>query len=107
MITPYKQIFPHQCTTIAEMGYRTLINLRQDGECEKQPCNEEIASSAKKSGLTYHHLPINGECVLDRKTIETFVELFNDSPKPALVFCGTGSRAKRLYQCAKISGLIE
>lgn len=107
MITPYKQIYPHQCQALAKIGYQTLINLRLDNECETQPCNDALKKQALEHGLTYHHLPIDGECTLSNDTIQSFATLYNQSPKPVMVFCGTGGRAKRLYQCAKICGLID
>lgn len=106
-ITLYKQIYPVQCQAIAKMGYKTLINLRQHAECDNQPCNLEIAKSAELSGLNYHHLPINGECVLGKDTVTAFAKLLETSDKPVMVFCRTGGRAKRLYQSAMICGLIE
>lgn len=105
-LTLYRQIHPEQCPTLKTLGFQTLINLRQEGEQPDQPCGQRLASSAKAAGLTYHHLPIDGECVLDSETVARFAKLLTDSPKPIMVFCATGGRAKRLYQSAKISGLV-
>lgn len=106
-ITLYKQIHPCQCQAIAKLGFKTLINLRLDHECDNQPCNQELAQTAQDCGLNYYHLPIDGDCVLGRQTVQDFAQLFHQSPKPVMVFCGTGNRAKRLYQSAKIEGLIS
>lgn len=106
-ITLYRQIHPAQCPTIKALGYQTLINLRLDDECPNQPCTKTLALASQKAGLGYHHLPIDGECLLDGKNVRAFAELINQSPKPVMVFCGTGGRAKRLYQSAKIAGLLN
>lgn len=105
-ITLYKQIHPCQCQTLHNMGYKSLINLRFDNECDSQPCNQELANTATKAGLLYAHLPVDGEC-MHLETVATFAKLLKDSPKPVMVFCSTGSRAKRIYQSAKIEGLID
>lgn len=103
-ITLYKQIHPKQCALLATMGFKTLINLRFDDECPNQPKNSDIATQANHLGLTYHHLPYDDKP--NRSTIQTFAQLINTAPKPILVFCGSGLRAKRLYQSAKILDLL-
>lgn len=106
-VTLYRQIHPKQCKAIKALGYATLINLRPDHEVQKQPTSLELAADAKALGLSYHHLPIDCECGLDGETVRAFAKLVNQSAKPVMVFCATGGRAKRLYQSAKIAGLIE
>lgn len=107
MITLYKQIYPKQCKSLSQMGYKTLINLRCDGECDSQPCTQSLKKSTESLGLVWHHFPIDGETALDTATVTAFATLINNSPKPVMVFCGTGGRAKRLYQSAKILGLLD
>lgn len=105
-ITLYKQIHPCQCHALHNLGYKSLINLRFDNECDNQPCSQELAQSAKTNGLSYVHLPVDGESMhLD--TVQAFANALNTAPKPTMVFCGTGGRAKRIYQSAKIAGLID
>lgn len=104
-ITLYKQIHPCQCQALSQLGFKSLINLRFDDEIEGQPKTEELCQSAEQVGLSYHHLPVDGES-LPLDTVATFAQLLTDMPKPVMVFCGTGNRAKRLYQSAVVSGLI-
>ena len=104
-ITLYKQIHPCQCTTLAKMGYKSLINLRFDDETDAQPKSAAIGDSATAAGLEYQHLPVDGEHI-ERSLVADFARLLQEIPKPVLVFCGTGSRAKRMYQNALIEDLI-
>ncbi len=104
-ITLYKQIHPCQCSTLVHLGYKSLVNLRFDDECQGQPKACDLADSAKNSGLSYQHLPIDGDN-LHLDSVQAFAKLIHNLPKPVMVFCGTGSRAKRLYQSAVVSGLI-
>lgn len=104
-ITLYKQIYPSQCPALANLGYKSLIDLRFDDESQNQPNSDAISNSALASGLVYHHLPVSGDH-LSNDVVQHFAKLITHLPKPVMVFCHSGSRAKRLYQSALISGLI-
>ena len=104
-ITLYKQIHPCQCQTLSNLGFKSLINLRFDDEIDGQPKADDICQSATSVGLDYHHLPIDNES-LHLDTVQKFADIIAKSPKPIMVFCGTGSRAKRLYQSAVVSNLL-
>lgn len=104
-ITLYKQIHPCHCQTLVRLGYQSLINLRFDDEIDGQPKGADIKHSADQAGLTYHNLPIDGDHI-HLPQVQSFAQLINDLPKPVMVFCGTGIRAKRLYQSAVVSGLL-
>lgn len=105
MITLYKQIHPCQCPDLQKLGFKSLINLRFDDEIEGQPTTADIRQSATSAGLSYHHLPIDNEN-LHLETVAQFAHLLKNTPKPVMVFCGTGNRAKRLYQSAIVSNLL-
>ncbi|MCL1624242.1 sulfur transferase domain-containing protein [Moraxella sp. Tifton1] len=105
-VTLYKQIHPHQCQVLANLGFRSLINLRFDNECDYQPASHDLHQSATKIGLEYRHLPIDGDC-LHLDMVKKFAQLLSELPHPVMVFCGTGNRAKLIYQSAAISGLID
>ena len=104
-ITIYKQIYPAQCPKLAELGYRALINIRPDNESETQPASENIAQAALEAGLAYIYLPFDDER-LSLKTIEQFAQHYHTLPKPILLFCGSGARAKLLYQSALMQDLL-
>ncbi|MFA9486163.1 hypothetical protein LU276_01110 [Moraxella haemolytica] len=104
-ITLYKQIYPCQCQAIANLGFKSIINLRFDDECSNQPTADELEKSANSTGLAYRHLPIDGES-LSFDMVTQFAKILGELPSPVMVFCGTGSRAKRLYQSAIVSGLL-
>ncbi|MFB6348718.1 beta-lactamase hydrolase domain-containing protein [Moraxella sp. ZJ142] len=104
-ITLYKQIHPKQCQMLAKLGFKSLINLRFDAEIDGQPKNSDIADSANDAGLDYHSLPIDIDNI-HLAQAQHFAQLIHQAPKPVMVFCGTGARAKRLYQSALILGLL-
>ena len=104
-LTIYKQIYPSQCMKIAELGYRSVLNIRPDAETENQPNSYDFVHATAKANLTYHHLPFDDER-LSMMTVEQFATFYHAMPKPILMFCGTGARAKLLYQSALMQGLI-
>lgn len=104
-LTIYKQIYPSQCIKIAELGYRSVLNIRPDAEVDTQPNSCDFINAAAKANLTYHHLPFDDER-LSMMTVEQFAAFYHAMPKPILMFCGTGARAKLLYQSALMQGLL-
>ena len=104
-LTIYKQIYPIQCAKIAELGYRSVINIRPDNEHISQPSSGALAAATEQANLTYHHLPFDDER-LSLVTVEQFAAFYHAMPKPILMFCGTGARAKLLYQSALMQGLL-
>ncbi|UNU72688.1 hypothetical protein LU293_06105 [Moraxella nasovis] len=105
-ITLCRQIHPDQCQAITDLGFKSLINLRCDGECADQPSSAELQQHATACGLIYHHLPVDADVCLSKDAVTAFAKLVSNLPEPILVFCATGGRAKRLYQSAVVSRLI-
>ena len=81
--------------TIAQ-SYRTLINNRPDGEQEGQPTSDELKAAAEALGLHYVHLPVVRGQIEDRQ-VAGFGAALDEAPKPALAFCGTGTRSCSLW----------
>ncbi|WP_367105570.1 sulfur transferase domain-containing protein [uncultured Psychrobacter sp.] len=104
-LTIYKQIYPVQCAKLADLGYRSVLNIRPDDEHITQPTSDALATATEHANLTYHYLPFDDER-LSLATVEQFAKYYHAMPKPILVFCGTGARAKLLYQSALMQGLL-
>ena len=104
-ITIYKQIYPSQCIKIAELGYRSVLNIRPDAEVDTQPNSCDFATATEQANLIYHHIPFDDER-LSMMTVQQFADFYRTAPKPILMFCGTGARAKLLYQSALMQGLL-
>jgi uncharacterized protein (TIGR01244 family) len=104
-ITIYKQIYPQQCPQLSALGYRSLINIRPDAETEQQPSSDALKQAANDASLAYVYLPFDCER-LSLATIESFATYYHELPKPIMLFCGSGSRAKLLYQSALMQGLL-
>lgn len=104
-IIVYKQIYPAQCANLAALGIKSMINLRFDSESADQPSTLTFAHYANDAGLSYVHLPYDD--ALPTEMVYKFATLAKQLPKPLLLFCKSGGRAKRLYQSAIILGLLD
>jgi uncharacterized protein (TIGR01244 family) len=85
------QITPADVAAAADLGFRTIINNRPDGEEPGQPTNAEIAAAAKAAGVAYFHVPIMGRP--SPAQLATTRELWAEAPRPVLAFCRSGTRS--------------
>lgn len=90
------QITPEDVVAVAAAGYQVLINNRPDGEEPGQPPNSEIAAAAQAAGLEYHYMPITGGN-FPGPDFELMSDLLDDSSRPVLAFCRTGTRCTNLW----------
>lgn len=75
-------------------GFRTVINNRPDFEGgPEQPTSDQLRAAAELEGLAYHHLPVapSGHADGDARRM---TELVQQSPRPVLAFCRSGSRSE-------------
>ena len=87
------------------MGYRSIINIRPDNEVENQPSSARLSVAADRANLAYSYIPYDEER-LSCSTVAHFAEQYHKMPKPIMLFCGSGARAKLLYQSALMQGLL-
>jgi sulfide:quinone oxidoreductase len=90
------QIQPEDLSTLAAMGFRSVISNRPDGEAPDQPATEEISRAAMAAGLEFAHVPVVGNAISERD-IERFGSLLISLPGPVLAFCRTGTRSSTLW----------
>ena len=88
--------------TVAQRGFRSIINNRPDGEAAptEQPNSSALASAAAAANLTYVHLPVvSGQ--LTEAQIKEMAHLLKTLPSPILAFCRSGTRSKALFDLAQ------
>lgn len=86
--------------SVATAGFKTIINLRPDGEKSGYPGDAEVAGLASGQGLGYRHVPIPVKGAMPDVTpqrIDAFGQALDDLPGPVLAYCGTGRRAVLLW----------
>lgn len=83
-----------QIQAMAEVGYRSVVNLRSEGEkgtWEEAPLLEEL-------GLSYLHLPVAGGDDLTPELAHRLAAWLDDPEHlPALVHCGSSNRVGALF----------
>jgi uncharacterized protein (TIGR01244 family) len=84
---------PSQLKEIQEAGYRTVINLRPEGELG----DEGEASAVERLGMTYVSIPVPGAAGLTEQNARALAKaLTQRDALPAVVHCSTGQRAAAL-----------
>ena len=77
---------------LASQGFRSVLNLRHDGEDQMPLSPDREGELASRTGLTYVHVPVSMSDA-DAATVERFRAQLANAPKPALVHCKLGQRA--------------
>lgn len=81
---------------IAQLGFKSIICNRPDGEGSDQPTVTEIKNAAEKLGISVHYLPITQGKVRDEDA-EEFAKLLDGLSSPTLAYCRTGTRSTTLW----------
>lgn len=90
------QIDPAEVATLAELGFKSLICNRPDGEDFGQPDFATVAEEAGKAGLAVKFIPIvSGAMTMDDVT--AFGEAMDELPKPVFAYCRSGTRSATLW----------
>jgi sulfide:quinone oxidoreductase len=79
-----------------QLGIRSLICNRPDGEEPGQPTADELAAAASSLNMEFAHIPVrtNG---LDDDSIAAFGKALTTLPGPILAYCRTGNRSTSLW----------
>jgi sulfide:quinone oxidoreductase len=94
------QIKPSQMQQIADLGFKTLICMRPNGEGFGQPTFDEIAGAARRAGLEAHYLPVVPGS-LSYEQARQLKSLLDQQSGPILAYCASGQRCAAAYDLAK------
>jgi sulfide:quinone oxidoreductase len=94
------QITEADLAAVREMGIKSIICNRPDGEGADQPSFKELSQIAKKLGLDMRYIPIVGGLVQDSNAME-FGMALETLPKPILAYCRSGTRSATLWSLAQ------
>ena len=81
---------------LAELGFKTIICNRPDGETSDQPDYQLIMNAAAEIGLNAHHLPVVPGGIAEHD-IHAFSLALAEFPGPVFAYCRTGTRAAALW----------
>lgn len=83
-------------STIAALGFRSLICNRPEGEGPDQPIFDEISRAAQTVGLSTRYLPVVTGKVEDATAAE-FGKALQQLRGPVLAYCRSGTRAATFW----------
>ncbi|HTH59851.1 MAG TPA: TIGR01244 family sulfur transferase [Paraburkholderia sp.] len=81
---------------LREMGIRTIVCNRPDGEEPEQPTYAEIASAARALGIDTHYVPVIAGKIED-DDVARFSACVKSAVPPVLAYCRTGMRSTTLW----------
>jgi sulfide:quinone oxidoreductase len=90
------QISVENVQAIVNQGYKTIINVRPDGESDDQPLGEDIKNLAESEGIAYRHIPMEVG-IFSEDAAREFHKAYLQVSKPILAFCRSGKRAVILW----------
>jgi uncharacterized protein (TIGR01244 family) len=94
------QIDVDALTSLAQAGFRSVINNRPDGEGgPDQPTSAALQAAAHAAGLAYAHLPVSPSVQTDDEATRMRT-LLDTLPRPIVAFCRSGTRSGKLYDKA-------
>lgn len=86
--------------SFAQLGYRTIINNRPDGEETGQLSAAEAKAEAERAHMAYVHLPVKSGAIT-RSDVEAFQRALRENPRPVVAHCKTGARSYLLWGAAE------
>jgi sulfide:quinone oxidoreductase len=82
---------------VAARGFRSVVNIRPDGEAPDQLPSGEARRAAERQGLTFRHLPVMSLNATDDDVVDDFARLMEALPGPILFYCGSATRCTTLW----------
>lgn len=89
---------------LADLGYRSIIGNRPDGEAPDQPMWHDVKAAAFARGMEAVHIPVVASQIVEAD-IRAFREALENLPKPIAAFCRTGTRSALLWALANEASL--
>ena len=91
---------PESMKAVKEMGFASVVNLRQPSE---NGANLEAESAAASTaGLKYIHIPMNGAAP-EAAVFDQFIEAARvPANQPMFVHCGSGNRASAVWLAKRL-----
>lgn len=91
---------PDGFAEIAEQGFSSVINLRQDNEGADQPDPAALRAASEAAGMDYHFIPVASSDITDAD-IQAFGRALDDAGR-VLAFCDTGKSALTLFALSEL-----
>ena len=91
------QIRIDDVSSLADMGFTTVICNRPDGEDFGQPTADEVAEACAASDIAFYFIPVD-RSGLTKEMVRNFHEAVTQSTGKVLAYCRSGQRSSMLWQ---------
>ena len=95
------QVFPQDMGEIADLGFKTIINNRPDGEEMGQPADAELKAAAEAEGLSFVFIPMTLP-ILSPELVTQHHAAIEASDGPVFAFCRSGTRSTILWALTQV-----
>lgn len=97
-----KQLTSPAIAKLRSDGFKSIIDMRPDGEAEDQPSSESMKQLAQQENLHFSYVPVpHGD--IPASAVTNLEQVLAESPKPVLLYCRSGSRAARTWSLVEAS----
>jgi uncharacterized protein (TIGR01244 family) len=86
---------------LADLGVRTIVNNRPDGEDAGQLPASEARRVATARGIAYHHIPITAAS-LARGDVDAVAAVLAAAERPVVLHCRSGTRSTLLWALVRL-----
>lgn len=106
-ISVSEQLTLDSISQLKKQGFKTIIDLRPDGEAIDQPTAADVKKSAAFNNIAFTYVPVqHGE--ISNESVVALGKALSSNPKPVLLYCRSGKRAARtwsLVEASRVGGL--
>lgn len=93
------QITVEDVDTVKQLGFKSIVCHRPDGEEPGQPEFAAVARRAEELGLKIRHVPV-GPMGVTPDAVAEMVDALEDFDLPMLGYCRSGARSTATYEHA-------
>lgn len=106
VITPHfavtGAIGPHDFAEISELGYRTVIGNRTEGEVSAPLAASKLAAAAADEGVHYAHVPATKFELFTEPVVSAMAQAIEAAEGPVLAHCASGQRSAIIWAAAQV-----
>lgn len=94
------QIGTADIARLRDLGYRTIVDLRPDGEVAGQPSSQEVGTAARDGGMSFAYVPTPHGTIPDA-VVADLSRVLATAERPVMLYCRSGKRAARVWALAE------
>lgn len=97
-----EQVTMAELIDLKSQGFKSIIDLRPDGEVKDQPSSVAVERAAKENGLAFAYVPVpHGD--ISSAQVDALAVSLGNVDRPVLLYCRSGRRAARTWALSEAS----